>query len=483
MSEHVTYGIPNLLAGTRDWSGSWQNINNWKAAGTINGFSAISHDSSYGGVYKAVKVEKGVPYAFSAMVKAPTGKSFFIFTTKEDTDGVLSGDEVTNNNKVFKGNGAWQEVRITFTPHASKCCACRIESDSDEYTIETYGYMLVYEIDVPAAWAPAEGETLTGGGASTSANLLAGYSPRLAPGTAPYTGSQSAPETDLWSVPASSDYRNALRHDLDSDGSMPALGSLSSDQTVTISAGVTAATSASISASLLFVALVYTNSEGSANVIRFTLDSGTIENGKWTRIGGTAVVPSGMTITRCGILAHAGPALIVTDTTLSYGSGIPVAEETFTPFESAGHAQTTYATYASQKILSDSITAEVNARSKTDGAVSELSSKLSQTVEGINVSLDRLAATDKQIHSWFDFGSDASGNPKLSMGSSSSPIVGEYSNTGTAYKSRSGATLLALDAASSTTTADHMLAKDIAIGKWQWVPTNCGNNLTLVWKG
>lgn len=205
---------------------------------------------------------------------------------------------------------------------------------------------------------------------------------------------------------------------------------------------------------------------------------------EWQRFEATCVVPSGMTIYEIGFnVSRATGDMELTNPVFSYGSGIPVAEETFTPFESAGHAQTTYATYSSQKILSDSITAEVNARAKTDGAVSELSSKLSQTAEGINVSLDRLAATDKQIHSWFDFGSDASGNPKLSMGSSSSPIVGEYSNTGTAYKSRSGATLLALDAANSTTTADHMLAKDIAIGKWQWVPTNSGNNLTLVWKG
>lgn len=205
---------------------------------------------------------------------------------------------------------------------------------------------------------------------------------------------------------------------------------------------------------------------------------------QWQRFEGSCVVPSGMTITGLGFnVSGATGDMEVANPVFSFGSGIPVAEETFTPFESAGHAQTTYATYASQKILSDSITAEVNARAKTDGAVSELSSKLLQTVDGINVSLDRLAATDKQIHSWFDFGSDASGNPKLSMGSSSSPIVGEYSNTGTAYKSRSGSTLLALDAANSTTTADHMLAKDIAIGKWQWVPTNSGNNLTLVWKG
>ena len=486
MDTIVMYQNPNLLAGTRDWSGSWTNIHNWKAAGTVNGFSVISHDSAYGGVYKEVNVYKGTLYAFTAMVKAPAGKSFSIFTTKKDEDGVLSGDEVPNNYKEFKGTGAWQEVHIRFTPNASKRCACRIESNDGGYTIETYGYVLVSlrnESEGFAAWAPAEGETLTGGGVPASANLLAGYSPLLETGTEPYTGSQSAPKTDLWSVPASSDARDIVLHELDSDGSMPALDSLSSDQTVTISAGVTAATSTSTDVSSLIIALMYVDSEGGINGIRLGFGSGTIENGKWTRISGTAVVPSGMTIMLCGLEAYAGPALIATDVTLSYGSGLPLAEATFTPFEPADHAQTTYATYASQKILSDSITTEVNARAKTDGAVSELSSRLSQTVEGINVSLDRLAATDKKIHSWFDFGSDASGNPKLSMGSSSSPIVGEYSNTGTAYKSRSGATLLALDAANSTTSADHMEAQDVKVGKWKWVQTQNGTHLTLVWAG
>lgn len=232
-----------------------------------------------------------------------------------------------------------------------------------------------------------------------------------------------------------------------------------------------------------FMSVQYLDAAGNQNWVQ--AEMGAAKAGVWTRLEASVIIPSGMRVSRSLVsnAFNSAAGAKVIGVVVSYGSGIPVAEETFTPFESAGHAQTTYATYSSQKILSDSIAAEVGARAKTDGAVSELSSKLSQTVDGINVSLDRLADTDKQIHSWFDFGSDASGNPKLSMGSSSSPIVGEYSNTGTAYKSRSGATLLALDAANSTTTADHMLAKDIAIGKWQWVPTNSGNNLTLVWKG
>lgn len=204
----------------------------------------------------------------------------------------------------------------------------------------------------------------------------------------------------------------------------------------------------------------------------------------WGRVEATIVVPSGMTPFGLYVAAYGEcPETWMASPTLSYGSPVTLASSAHTPYATQDHVAAEYSTKASQKILSDSITSEVNARAKTDGAVSELSSKMEQTVNGINVSLDKLTATEKQIHSWFDFGSDASGNPKLAMGSSSSPIIGEYSNTGTTYKDRSGATLLALDAANSTTGADHVVSNDVTIGKWQWVPTNGGDNLTLVWIG
>lgn len=319
-----------------------------------------------------------------------------------------------------------------------------------------------------------------------SANLIAGYAPFLANGTVAGPASPTVPVVDLWTATAYSaaatDHRDVFQY-LTGKGNFPKLSKLTANQSVTISAGFLAA-SASFKANLIHLFVRYSDAAGNLKWIQVFDSSSTITTATWLRVSGTVTVPSGMTVTGCGIAQYGGAGkAYMTAPTLSYGSGVPVAEETFTPFETAAHAQTEYATYASQKILSDSITSEVNARAKTDGAVSELSSKMEQTVNGINVSLDKLTATEKQIHSWFDFGSDASGNPKLAMGSSSSPIIGEYSNTGTTYKDRSGATLLALDAANSTTGADHVVAKDMTVGKWQWVPTNGGDNLTLVWKG
>ena len=115
--------------------------------------------------------------------------------------------------------------------------------------------------------------------------------------------------------------------------------------------------------------------------------------------------------------------------------------------------------------------------------VSEVSSRLTQTADGFSASIDRLSDTDKKVNSWFGFGADSSGNPQLTMGSSTSPVVGVYTNTGLAYKARSGATLLELDGASRSSTMPHVHADDVSIGSWQWVPTQNGTHFTLQWIG
>lgn len=138
---------------------------------------------------------------------------------------------------------------------------------------------------------------------------------------------------------------------------------------------------------------------------------------------------------------------------------------------------------SSIKQLSDSITAEVTARTKTDRMVSEVSSRLTQTADGFNASIDRLSDTDRKVNSWFGFGADSSGNPQLTMGSSSSPVVGVYTNSGLAYKTRSGATLLELDGASRSSTMPHVHADDVSMGSWQWTPTQGGTHFTLQWIG
>lgn len=138
---------------------------------------------------------------------------------------------------------------------------------------------------------------------------------------------------------------------------------------------------------------------------------------------------------------------------------------------------------SSIKQLSDSITSEVSARTETDRTVSDLSSQLTQTASGLSASISKLSETDENINAWLDFEADSAGNPQLKMGSSTSPVVGTYTNSGLAYKSRDGATIMELDASRSATISDHMEAQDMKVGKWKWVQTQGGTHLTLIWAG
>lgn len=482
------YALPNCAAGTAETK-----------------TTTIAADDPW---YKGITPVSGarVPWGATLYVTAEVCADADCILTCDvncypDGAGIWNGNDNDSSRNVTEINGkalksnVWTYVRFSYTNADSRNTGHVDLVDSSILGLKESSHTgkavnlsvrhAMASLSGYAAWAPAAGETLSGGGSSMSANLLAGYAPGLVSGTTKYTGAQVTPECDLFSSTAyTADNHTDTTVHYARNGNFPTLSKLTANQTVTMSFGIKAASSTSFSAGKLHVWVKYKDAAGNVNWVSASAQSETISQSGWTRIAGTVVVPSGMTIAGCGVSKYQGAgAFIQTDVTLSYGSGVPVAEETFTPFETASHVAAEYSTKASQKILSDSITSEVNARAKTDGAVSELSSKMEQTVNGINVSLDKLTATERQIHSWFDFGADASGNPKLSMGSSSSPIIGEYSNTGTTYKDRSGATLLALDAANSTTGADHMVAKDMTIGKWQWVPTNGGDNLTLVWIG
>lgn len=206
--------------------------------------------------------------------------------------------------------------------------------------------------------------------------------------------------------------------------------------------------------------------------------------GQWQRFEGTCVVPSGMTVTKVGFVTKDATGDIeVSGPVFSYGSPVTLASSAHTPYATQDHIAVTYATQASLKVTDNAIKAEVSARTQTDHMVSDLSSRLTQTADGFSATISRLSDTDKKVNSWFDFGSDSSGDPQLTMGSSTSPVVGTYTNSGLAYKTRAGATLLELDATRSATTADHMEAQDVAIGKWRWVQTQGGTHLTLVWAG
>lgn len=133
--------------------------------------------------------------------------------------------------------------------------------------------------------------------------------------------------------------------------------------------------------------------------------------------------------------------------------------------------------------LSDKVTATVSEQMKWNDSYSSRTSSLEQTAAGFSASLDSMSSTDASIHQWMSFGQGADGKPTLTIGTSGSDIVSKQTNSGLSYQTRGGTELMALDAASRSSTMPHMHADDVSIGNWQLGPTKNGTHFTLMWIG
>lgn len=143
------------------------------------------------------------------------------------------------------------------------------------------------------------------------------------------------------------------------------------------------------------VALCYRDAAGSVNYA-FT-PTASAPAGKWTRVGKSVVVPSGMTVYQMVVCndrnASGASGWKVTNPTLSLGSPVCLASSAHTPYATEDHISATYATKASLKVTDDSIKAEVSARAQTDQNVADLSSRLTQTANSLTSEIsDRKSA-------------------------------------------------------------------------------------------
>lgn len=133
--------------------------------------------------------------------------------------------------------------------------------------------------------------------------------------------------------------------------------------------------------------------------------------------------------------------------------------------------------------LSDRVTSTVAEQTKWNDSYSSRTSSLEQTAAGFSASLDSMSSTDASIHQWMSFGQGADGKPTLTIGTSDSDIVSRQTNSGLSYETRGGTELLALDAASRSSTMPHMHADDVSMGSWQLGPTQNGTHFTLMYIG
>lgn len=317
-----------------------------------------------------------------------------------------------------------------------------------------------------------------------SANLLAGYAPHLINNTTKYTGTQVTPETDLFLATAYStanSHADVITH-YASEGNFPTLPKLTTNQTVTMSFGVKAASSTSFSADKLHAWVMYTDSAGNKNWIGSPVQSETISQSGWTRIAGTVVVPSGMTIAGCGVAKNSGAAaFITTDVTLSYGSGVPVAEE----------MHTVYATSAALSLADDAIKAEVKERTDWGTGMASRVSTLEQTSKGFQSTISshtqtlaqqsskisQLADVTGDVQSYMSFADPTGGKPQLTIGTSASTLKTVITNQDFDIQ-RSGTNVFAINGARSA-----VQAQKVAVGSYEWQATNGGANMTLVYIG
>lgn len=119
--------------------------------------------------------------------------------------------------------------------------------------------------------------------------------------------------------------------------------------------------------------------------------------GKWTRVSGSVVVPSGMTVYQVVVCnyenASGANGWKVTNPCLSYGSPVTLASDAHTPYATQDHLRSEYATKAALKVTSDAVTAEVTERGKLAGRVGTL-----ESTTGTHTSrLEQLAASIRSL--------------------------------------------------------------------------------------
>lgn len=147
-SQTTTYKVPmmvldntwqtNLLSGTKNWDGAWNNKTNWVEDGEYLGLKVLKRENiQWGGVQKSVMGVVGKTYTFSCYVK-----------TTSDADAIVyaviykQGATVNTQSKVIGAKEEWTRVSLTFTVTTGGNLNPRIENRVATGTIWICGYSL-----------------------------------------------------------------------------------------------------------------------------------------------------------------------------------------------------------------------------------------------------------------------------------------------------------------------------------------------------
>lgn len=101
--------MPNLLTGTKTWSGTWTNSNRWYNNGAYRGMTikSISGTANYG-MYQEFSIQSSGDYTFSAFIKTSGVDGEIVFQTR-GTGGTAIREVL--NNTTFKRHSITRTLR------------------------------------------------------------------------------------------------------------------------------------------------------------------------------------------------------------------------------------------------------------------------------------------------------------------------------------------------------------------------------------
>ena len=132
----------NLLTGTRDWQGAWNNLPSWQVdQDKYKGLTVQKRSKAWSGIGQYYDVKPNTTYTFSYYAKASVAGPFseIFILEKEDWSSPVVSTPAYANRAITTD---WQQYSVTFTTNSSGQIYPRVSSNQDGITIYVAGYKL-----------------------------------------------------------------------------------------------------------------------------------------------------------------------------------------------------------------------------------------------------------------------------------------------------------------------------------------------------
>ena len=152
----TVYPNLNLLDGTRDFSGNWENGGEWTSDGTYKGLAVKKRVWKWAGIYKTFTAPKDGKYTFSAYVKSSGNAANIIRFVN------LNGVELYSSIRYFGNNFDWLRDSFTITLKAKDTIVAKYEiaGSGTDSILWTAGHKWE-EGSVATPWMPSASEVKT----------------------------------------------------------------------------------------------------------------------------------------------------------------------------------------------------------------------------------------------------------------------------------------------------------------------------------